>query len=72
MGQVRGRPTPWWYKIPPVAVSLITLSVIGIALHLTVGVLVVSLGVGLAAGLLAALAHGVAQQAHDARHRPHH
>lgn len=63
--------TPWWYRIPPMAVGLITYSGVGIVLWTAVTKTpVIALGGGLVAGLLVALLHGAAQQAHDNRRRP--
>jgi len=61
---------PWWYRVPPVAVSLITLSIVAIAVF-TLGSgaettrLYTALGIGLATGLGAAFVHGMAQRRHD-------
>ncbi|WP_424864054.1 hypothetical protein [Streptomyces sp. MMS24-I29] len=61
---------PWWYRIPPVAVVLITYAVTGALIFLTVSeTAVVWAGGGLVLGLLAAVGHGAAQSAYDARHR---
>lgn len=61
--------TPWWYRVPHVAVAVITYGVVGIMIYVVTGSLFASLGIGLAAGLLAAFVQGMAQQAHDSRHR---
>lgn len=55
--------------MPHVAVSVITYGVVGIVIHVATGSVFASLGIGLAAGLLAASVQGMAQQAHDSRRR---
>ncbi|MFJ8385565.1 hypothetical protein ACIQ9Q_13835 [Streptomyces sp. NPDC094438] len=65
-----GRRTPWWYRVPPLAVSLITLSVVTLAVHPLLSDADdarwgPSLGIGLATGLAAAFVQGMAQRHHD-------
>ncbi|MFE4058908.1 hypothetical protein ACFXP3_21885 [Streptomyces sp. NPDC059096] len=66
----RGTDTPWWYRIPSVAVTLISLSGVAIAVYTLSsgtddGRLAMSLGSGLAVGLAAAFVQGMAQKRHD-------
>ncbi len=65
---------PWWYGIPPVAVTLITYSIVGIAIFLTISGSpetrgATALGVGLGAGWAASFAQGAARQRHDRQSR---
>ncbi|MFF8919159.1 hypothetical protein ACF08M_39185 [Streptomyces sp. NPDC015032] len=61
---------PWWYRIPPVAVVLITYAVTGALIYTCITDTAIAwAGGGLVLGLLAAVGHGAAQAAHDARQR---
>ncbi|MFJ1751201.1 hypothetical protein ACIOJD_33975 [Streptomyces sp. NPDC088116] len=69
----RDTDTPWWYRIPSVAVTLITQSVVAIVVYTTSSReddvrLITALGIGLAAGLAAAFVQGMAQKRHDQNH----
>jgi hypothetical protein len=62
--------TPWWYRVPPVAVVLIMYAVVGLIIFTTVSESAFAwAGGGLVAGLLAAFVQGAAKAAYDERHR---
>lgn len=74
MDQSRGNDgppaTPWWYRVPPVAVVLITYAVAGIVIFKAVSESALAwVGGGLLLGLLASFAQGAAKAAYDERHR---
>ncbi|MET9518241.1 hypothetical protein [Streptomyces sp. NPDC002994] len=74
MDQSRGsdsRPKgPWWYRVPPVAVVVITYAVTGVVIFTVVSESAMAwAGGGLALGLLAAFVQGAARAAYDERHR---
>ncbi|MFE5096680.1 hypothetical protein ACFRCI_41800 [Streptomyces sp. NPDC056638] len=61
---------PWWYRVPPVAVVLITYAVTGALIFTFItDTAVVWAGGGLVLGMLAAFVQGAARAAYDERHR---
>jgi hypothetical protein len=63
------RTTPWWYRVPSLAVCLIVYTVTGIVLFTAVSESgLVWAGGGLAAGLLASFVQGMGRAVHDERH----
>ncbi|WP_331759098.1 hypothetical protein [Streptomyces anulatus] len=58
--------TPWWYRVPPVAVVLIAYSVVGAVVYTTLSTSGIAwAGGGILAGLLAAGIQGAARAAHN-------
>ena len=65
----RSRTTPWWYRVPNVAVYLITMSVAGVIIFTLITESPIAwAGGAIVFGLLANVFHGMAQAAHDERH----
>jgi hypothetical protein len=64
-----GRTTPWWYRVPRVAVGVIAQSLVSIVLFTTVSESgLVWAGGGLLAAFLATFVQGMGQAAYDERH----
>lgn len=64
------RSRPWWYRVPPIAVVLISYSAAGIVIYTWVSESGVAwAGGGLVVGLAAGVVHGAAQGIHDGLHR---
>jgi poly(3-hydroxybutyrate) depolymerase len=65
----RRRTTPWWYRVPHLAVYLITMSVAGIVVFTLITESPIAwAGAAIVCGLLANFFHGIAKAAHDERH----
>jgi hypothetical protein len=58
---------PWWYRIPPIATTLITYAVTASALYAAGAGASAALIAGLVVGLVASVVQGAAQRAHDER-----
>ncbi|MGW2112672.1 hypothetical protein [Streptomyces sp. NPDC001948] len=69
LGGTGDRPqTPWWYRVPTIAVGLIAYAVVGLVIYTAVSQSALAwAGGGLLAALLASGIQGAAQRAHDER-----